>query len=77
MPQTFVTQLETKLELNDIKDVVMTEIEVDSAGNFVREFRFFGTPNDPTIATPPKSLAVRVLATTREALEVTTPALQI
>lgn len=77
MPQTLVTQLETKLELNDIKDIVMTEIEVDSAGNFVREFRFFGTPNDSSAAASPQSLVVRTVATTREALEITTPALQI
>jgi hypothetical protein len=78
MAQTAILQRELKLDINDIRDVVVTPIEFDeSTGLYVREFRFFGTTADPTATTMPQVLVVRSTAATRAALEVTTPALQV
>lgn len=64
------------VELDNVQDVVVTPIEVDDGGNYVREFRFFGAL-DPGATVAPLTLSVRVVSATREAIEVTTPALQM
>lgn len=77
MTRTTIVQVESKFEINDVKDVVVTSIEIQEDGQFVREWRFFGTPNDPTSSANPMSLVVRCVADTKAALEITTPALQV
>lgn len=72
-----VLQINTAtIELDSVQDVVVTSIEADDDGNYIREFRFFGA-TDPGITIAPLTLTVRVVAATREAIEVTTPALQM
>lgn len=74
MPRSLITALEQKIEINDIQDVVVTSIEQDADGDYVREFRFFGTPTTET-ANSVQTLAVRIKSATKANLEITTPPL--
>lgn len=75
MALTTLTTLEQKLQLNDVAAVSITTIEQDEEGNWIREFRFTGTPLEgQTIA--PVSLVVRAVAATKDQLEITTPELE-
>ncbi len=77
MAQTLIVQLAGTLKVNGVQDVVLSTIEPDTEGNFVREFSFFGTTDDPASTEQPLVLTIRAVSTTRAALEITTPALQV
>ena len=75
MPRSIITALEQKLEISEIVDVVVTTIEQDTDGNYVREIRFFGTPAEGQTASV-QNLVVRIKSATKANLDLTTPALQ-
>ena len=75
MPRSLITTLEQKIEVSDILDVVVTPIEQDSDGDYVREIRFMGTPREGVTGIV-QTLAVRIKSATKENLDITTPTLQ-
>lgn len=75
MARSFITTLEQKIEISDIQDVVVTTIEQDTDGDWVREIRFFGTPAEGQIANV-QNLVVRIKSPIKANLDLTTPALQ-
>lgn len=75
MTATIISTTEQKIEINDIKDVVVTTVEQDTDGDWVREIRFFGTPAEGLSADSVQTLVVRIKSATKANLEITTPAL--
>lgn len=75
MPQSVIATLEQKIEISNVTDVVVTTIEQDVDGDFVREIRFFGTPAEGQTASV-QNLVVRIKSATKANLDITTPALQ-
>lgn len=76
MAQTLITILELKVSLNDVVDIAVTEPVQDVDGDWVREFRFVGTPEAEGV-TPPIVKTVRVRSPIRANIEITTPNLQV
>ena len=73
MPRSEITTLETKIEVNYVTDIVITESVDDGAGGYVREIRIIGTQD--VGSAPPRSLIVRVKGATQNAINVSTPQL--
>lgn len=76
MPQTVILVLEQKIELNDILDIVFTDIQQAPSGNWIREFRFVGTAGLDQ-SDNPMTLIIRAVSPTKSNLELTTANLQI
>ena len=76
MPQTTITNLEQRLEIKDVTSVVYTEPEQDTDGDWVREFRFFGTPPEGVTGSY-LVLVVRAKSPVKDDLRMTTVPLQI
>lgn len=72
MTRSFITNLQTKLELSDVRDVVVTPIEEDDDG-FVREIRVIGETSGQDVTDV--ILTVRIRSTTKADLDFTTPPL--
>lgn len=73
--RTQYTLIEARYEINSITDIVVTEIEADPEGGFVREFRFSGSYGDNGPTGVPRSLTLRVKGATRDDIFVQTPEL--
>jgi hypothetical protein len=76
MAQTVIKILTQKIELNDVADIVFTEPVQDSDGNWVREFRFVGSPGEDESASP-MTLVVRAVSPVKNNLNLTTEPLEI
>lgn len=74
MARSELKWLSETIEINDVSDVVVTDITADSerADNY-REIRFFGTP-ETGVTTIPTVLIVRIRAVDHEKLHVSVPA---
>jgi hypothetical protein len=68
-----VTQISTKLEITDVRDVQVTDAVDDGAGGFVRSVKFFGEPN--ASAGPALILEVLIQSDVKADLNITTPTL--
>jgi len=72
-----LTQVAASYHIDGVSDVAVTDIVLDpDSGNYVREFKFFGAPDEVT-GTPPTLLTVRVEGATHAAIEITTPPLNV
>jgi len=71
--RSVVTQVSSKLEIRDVRDVDVTEIVDDGTGGFLRAIRIFGEPN--ASAGPALILEVLIQSDTRSDLDITTPTL--
>jgi hypothetical protein len=68
-----VTQISSKLEITDVRDVQVTDVVDDGEGGFVRSVKFFGEPN--ASAGPALILEVLIQSDTKADLDITTPEL--
>jgi hypothetical protein len=78
VPQSLVSTVEQKVEIADVLDVVYTEPEQDEAanGDYVREIRVYGSPADGQQGQV-QVFVLRLRATTKERIQLTTVPLQI
>lgn len=77
MPRTTITMLSSKVEVKDIVEVQQTEILQDIDGDWVREWRFYGTPEDDETTAMVLVHTVRCKSPIKANLEITTPPLQV
>lgn len=76
MAQSFVQAVQQSLLIEDADDVSASAIEQDEeTGKYHRVFRYFGTGANGEAGS--LVLTVRVVAATRQALELTTQPLQV
>jgi hypothetical protein len=68
-----LTQISSKLEITDVRDVQVTDVVDDGSGGFVRSLKFFGEPN--ASAGPALILEVIIQSDAKTDLNVTTPTL--
>ncbi len=68
-----VTQVSSKLEITDVRDVQVGEVVDDGEGGFIRALKIFGEPS--ASAGPALILEVHIQSDTRADLDITTPTL--
>lgn len=79
MPASILKTMHQLLDINDIKDIVVTAIQLDTdTGEYYREIRFLGTAdeginNGAAVGTTPEVLAVRVRSEVSTDIKVTFP----
>jgi len=78
MPRSELNVYVQSVQISDVRAVSMTPIsqEVTEDGDYVREFRFVGSPETEG-QEPPVVFVVRCLAAEKGRLEITTPNLLI
>jgi hypothetical protein len=76
LPRSVVTSIIQNVEISDILTVLYTAVEQDVDGNYVREFRVTGTPDEGQSGNP-QVFVLRLKSPIKTNLELTTPALQI
>lgn len=72
MTDSIVTQIGTVLLINDVSNIIVTEMVDDGEGGFVRSIRIFGQPLGDQ---GPAIVELKVKGTTKAAIDITTPVL--